>query len=522
MSISIKTCSACGQINPAFHDFCPTCGATLGDSRPRSAPWTFAGRFPPMAEAVNPNRKRRRLPVSDGRGVGLTWSGFILIAIPILISTRSALAIGGWAAGILSVLLGFFLMRRDPVTLAQMGWLTNGFAIMVLALVGFKVVGTGDPANKPPVIAAAVAPTPSAAETPDWASSPDTSTPTAGVEMYRGNAAHTGELPGPGITGRPYRVWRFDTAGELYSSPAVANGLIYIGSKTGFIYALDGNDGTERWRVDLGDYIVRSSPAVVDNVVYIGAGYSLFALDADTGVPGWEGSSAFSGSSSPSVLSGTIYIASQSSTVYAYDALSGKQIWSNQTDGPIFSSPAIDQGFVFAGTDSGKLLAIYIKSGQLAWSFEAEGGIFSSPAVSGNLVYVTSRAGKPYAVDLLSHQAKWSYDAGGDASPTVANGLVFIGSADGGLYAIDALNGGDPVWLFPTGAPITASPVFAAGVVYAASGTTLYAIDALSGAELWRYAAGYQIDTSPVVVNGFVYIGGRDGYLDAISGDGIT
>jgi outer membrane protein assembly factor BamB len=521
VSIAIKTCSTCGQVNPAFHDFCPACGATLSELPKRSAPWTFAARFPPMAEAVNPNRKRRRHPVSDGQGVGLTWMGFILIAIPILISTRSMLAIGGWAAGIVSVLLGFFLMRRDPVSLAQMGWLTNGFAILVLALVGFKVIGTNNP-DQPPSIAAAVISRPSPTSTPDWASSPAASTPSASVAMYRGNAAHTGELPGPGITGRPYRVWRFDTAGELYSSPAVANGLVYIGSKTGFIYALDGSTGDERWRVDLGDYIVRSSPAVVDHSVFIGAGYSLYSLNADNGEQAWEGTSSFSGSSSPSVLDGTIYIASQSSSVYAFDVATGKQIWSNQTDGPIFSSPAIAGGVVYVGTDSGKLLAISAKSGQLGWSFKTEGGVFSSPAISGNFVYITSRGGKTYAVDITTHKAKWSYDAGGDASPAVANGLVFVGSADGGLYALDAINGGDPVWLFPTGAPITTSPVIADGIVYVASGTTLYAIDATSGAELWRYAAGYRIDTSPVVVNGFVYIGGRDGYLDAISGDGIT
>ncbi len=43
---------------------------------------------------------------------------------------------------------------------------------------------------------------------------------------------------------------------------------------------------------------------------------------------------------------------------------------------------------------------------------------------------------------------------------------------------------------------------------------------AATGTERWRYAAGYPIETSPVVVNGYVYIGGRDGFLDAITGDG--
>jgi outer membrane protein assembly factor BamB len=140
--------------------------------------------------------------------------------------------------------------------------------------------------------------------------------------------------------------------------------------------------------------------------------------------------------------------------------------------------------------------------------------------VAGDLVYATTKKGKTYAVDVKTGKPRWSYDAGGEASPAISGSKLFVGSSDGGLYALDAERGGDPKWLFPTGAPITASPVVAAGVVYIASGTTLYAIDANTGAELWRYAAGYTIVTSPVVVNGVIFIGGTDGFLDAIAGDG--
>lgn len=521
MSITIKTCSTCGQVNPAFHGFCPACGATLAGAAAQSAPWTTASRFPPMAEAVNPNIRRRRHHISDGQGIGMTWLGFILIAISIMVTPRTLFSTIGWSAGVASVITGFLMMRRDQATLAQMGWLTNGLAIVTLAFVGFQIMGSGTASNSNLSLRAVTAPT-STAEAADWESTAPATPLSGSVTMFRGNAAHTGELPGPGITGRPYRVWRFDAAGELYSSPAVDRGLVYVGSKSGFIFALDERTGDERWRVDLGDYIVRSSPAVVDGSVYIGAGYLLYALDAATGRTAWEGRSAFSGSASPTVADGRVYIASQSSTIYAFDAVTGKQIWSNLTDGPIFSSPAISNGHVYVGTDKGSLLAVSAKSGQLAWTFKAEGGIFSSPAVSGNLVYITTRSGKTYAVDLTTHKAIWSYDAGGDASPAVADGRVFVGSADGGLYALDAQSGGDPLWLFPTGGAITASPVVADGMVYVASGTTLYAVDAETGKEVWRYAAGYRIDTSPIVVNGAVYIGGRDGYLDAISGDGVT
>jgi outer membrane protein assembly factor BamB len=454
----------------------------------------------------------------EGRGAGLAWIGVLFVAIPIVASQTSAFFFGSYALGLLLIIAGFWQMRRDPYTLTRAGVIANGIGLIALIFVGTKVITSVPPKPNGNLAAALLSPTPT--QIPDWAVPTATPELNESVVMYRGDAAHTGELPGPGIVGRPYRAWRFDSAGELYSSPAVVDGLVFVGSKSGYLFALDAKDGMEQWRADLGDYIVRSSPAVIDGRVYVGAGYTLFALDVATGEEIWQGRTSFSGSSSPSFESGVIYLASQSSTVYAFEAQSGKLKWTFQTDGPIFSSPAVSNDLVFVGTDNGKLLALNINTGQTKWKFETVGGIFSSPAVAGDLVYVTTKAGKTYAVDILTGKERWSYDAGGDASPAVSDGTLYVGGSDGGLYALDAANGGDPRWLFPTGAPITASPVIAAGIVYIASGTTLYAIDAGTGTELWRYGAGYTIVTSPVVVSGYIFIGGTDGFLDAITGDG--
>ncbi len=89
------------------------------------------------------------------------------------------------------------------------------------------------------------------------------------------------------------RVWDFDTSGLAFSSPAVADGVVYMGSMSfsgepGGFYAIDVHAGeggahvkTDQalWRVEIGDSIdtstavmggVESSPAVVDGVVYFG------------------------------------------------------------------------------------------------------------------------------------------------------------------------------------------------------------------------------------------------------------
>src|SRR3990172_7326231 len=84
-------------------------------------------------------------------------------------------------------------------------------------------------------------------------------------------------------------LWRFDR-GELghISSPAVVEGVVYVGSYEGYLYALDAESGEMLWRFKAGDRVY-SSPAVVEGVVYTGSGDGyLYALDADSGKMLWR------------------------------------------------------------------------------------------------------------------------------------------------------------------------------------------------------------------------------------------
>ena len=55
------------------------------------------------------------------------------------------------------------------------------------------------------------------------------------------------------------------------------------------------------------------------------------------------------------------------------------------------------------------------------------------------------------------------------------------------------------------------------GIVYVGSyDKNLYAIDAVTGKEKWRFVTGDWVDSSPAVANGIVYVGSRDKNLYAI------
>ena len=54
------------------------------------------------------------------------------------------------------------------------------------------------------------------------------------------------------------------------SSPAVANGVVYVGSEDNNVYALNASTGALLWKYATGS-VVTSSPAVANGVVYVGS-----------------------------------------------------------------------------------------------------------------------------------------------------------------------------------------------------------------------------------------------------------
>ena len=84
-------------------------------------------------------------------------------------------------------------------------------------------------------------------------------------------------------------VWRYET-GDWVSSPVVSDGVVYVGSVDGFVYALDAESGALRWRYETDSWV--SSPVIFDGVVYVRAGdgfvYALGTGGDSLGSPGTE------------------------------------------------------------------------------------------------------------------------------------------------------------------------------------------------------------------------------------------
>jgi outer membrane protein assembly factor BamB len=157
--------------------------------------------------------------------------------------------------------------------------------------------------------------------------------------LYAFDAAGNTNCSGDPKTCTP--LWTAATGGLLLSlsSPAIANGVAYIGSTDGRLYAFDATGDTNcsgipktcapLWTAVTADEIVHSSPAVANGVVYIGSqDHSVYAFDATGDVncsgapkvctPLWSATTGAGISASPVVAYGRVFVGSLDNDVYAF------------------------------------------------------------------------------------------------------------------------------------------------------------------------------------------------------------
>ncbi len=354
--------------------------------------------------------------------------------------------------------------------------------------------------------------------------------------MFRHDLVHTGYNPDETQLKPPLRLkWSYTTGGAVGSSPAVVEGVVYVGSNDAKVYALESARGALRWSYTTGAGVT-SSPAVADGAIYVGSfDGKVYALEAATGALRWSYTTGDAVGSSPAVADGMVYVGSQDGKVYAMEAATGALRWSYTTGDRVGSSPAVVEGVVYVGSNDAKVYALESATGALRWSYTTGGVdiVHSSPAVANGVVYVGSAGGtvspKVRALEAATGALRWSYTTGGvdivHSSPAVANGVVFVGGSAGGVvspkvYAFDAATG-SLRWSYTTGAEgiVHSSPAVANGVVYVGSNNNkVYALDANTGALLWSYTTGGGVVSSPVVANGVVYVGSNDGKVYAFEG----
>jgi outer membrane protein assembly factor BamB len=267
----------------------------------------------------------------------------------------------------------------------------------------------------------------------------------------------------------------------------------------------------------------------------------------------------------------------------AIDATNGALIWQRPTPGAVVSQPTIDGGTVVVGTDDARVIAVDVASGRERWTAAVDAEITEPVVVFGDAVFVVTGADSAYALAKETGEALWVHKhplpraitLRGQGRPLAIDvptfeGMsrrLYVGHATGRLTVLDRADGhviteldvsrgdtfgdldADPIFHVAQGGRVIAAsqtrgvvaiePVghaevwrtpeagltrLAAGgerLVVAAGAGKVLALDAVTGAIVWRFTFEKGAPTRIVVKGGRVHVGSDRGalyVLDLFSG----
>ena len=235
--------------------------------------------------------------------------------------------------------------------------------------------------------------------------------------------------------------WKVEV-GTGYSSPLVANGLVYHHARQGdneVVYCFELRTGKLKWRQN---YAVPFKAS-----------------------PGGERHGA-GPKSSPALADGRLFTMSITGDLTAWDAESGKRLWRtdygsrfqpNRPNWGVATSPIVDGERViahFGNDDNGALVALDIESGAEVWSQGSDGPSYSSPLVveiHGVRQVVEWNHRALVGVDRESGRFLWEFPfphIGSDQNmptPVFHRGCVLLGGENRGIHCLEP-QAGDGTW----------------------------------------------------------------------------
>jgi outer membrane protein assembly factor BamB len=341
--------------------------------------------------------------------------------------------------------------------------------------------------------------------------------------------------------------WKFATADrrtevepQEFAQGVVYADYFYIGSQSGWFYALRATTGEIRWRKKIG--AVLTAPLAQGGMLYIGtADGTLLALDGQTGKEKWRYQSRGPIEQPPASTIDLVVFANEADQVVAVDSITGKFKWQYKGETPEeytlrgHAGVTIEGELIYTGFSNGTMVALRKDTGSVAWStsLKADADRFvdvdATPLVIKDRVYVASSSGGVYALDKTTGLVRWRlpfWDAAmpsntGNVGGIATDGKVIYASvADLGTYSLDlegnvlwrvgARKGGEPA------TPIVWNEV----LVYALAKDGMFIADRRTGDTLEYFDPGDGISAQPTVTaDGRIYVLSNRGIVYAFDLD---
>jgi outer membrane protein assembly factor BamB len=249
-------------------------------------------------------------------------------------------------------------------------------------------------------------------------------------------------------------VWKFGTGGIVRSCPSISNEIVYIASDDGFVYAIHAKDGGPAWKTDIGnaypheervnlgtspspsgfDYR-QSSPVFADGLIYVGSfDGNVYALDANDGKVVWKFKTGAKVRATPTIFNGVVYIGSWDGKSYALEAKTGKPLWYAPVQGQVQSTALVVDGMVITASRKASVQALDLQTGELVWEYSYGPNLWveSSPRLAGDKIIIGSSGSNTIlGIDYKTGELAWMFSAGSFtwSTPLPIDDTVYIGGA---------------------------------------------------------------------------------------------
>lgn len=277
-------------------------------------------------------------------------------------------------------------------------------------------------------------------------------------------------------------LWKYRTKNSVKSDIKVIGDRIVTQDTEGGVYCLD-LQGNEIWTATAGLLCPNnssSSIAVDEKHVYCGGQQHVYCLDISNGRKIWD-KKLSGGNTSPSsflLYEDTLFVGAHWDRLFALDAATGSVRWTNNGDklSYFIMTSVVDGGCLLAASWS-RLYKIHVKTGETVMYQEIEGYTFNcatTPYIEDGIIYMGTTNRGVVAVDAKNLEILWTFGTG--------RNLIYTSPySKGDIATVDSA-------IVPIGA----------NLCFGASDACLYIIDK-NGREIARHAVGSPVNQAPVI-----------------------
>ncbi len=151
-------------------------------------------------------------------------------------------------------------------------------------------------------------------------------------------------------------IWTFQPDGGFSGSVAYADDVVYAGSSSGGVYAIDASSGNPVWHVNSARAVTAGPVVAPSGAIFAGAG-TTYGVTAD-GQVHWTDSSLKPSEAGLIVLGYDGMFESTTDDMAAVLTSDGSYVWTARSFGKITTAASSPSGMLYVGTSTGRIFAV--------------------------------------------------------------------------------------------------------------------------------------------------------------------